>query len=145
MAQEFLTVHGLHDWKFRFNRCKTSLGLCVHRRRSIELSIYLVERANPLEEIRDTILHEIAHALVGPKHGHDAVWRRKCRQIGAKPIRCGQANMPEGCWRARCCGCGGSFNRHRKPKRTRGWFCTRCGPNRGRLVWVKDIDPAEVV
>ena len=35
-----------------------------------------------IDHIRDTILHEIAHALVGPCHGHDAVWRQKAREIG---------------------------------------------------------------
>ena len=143
LAQHLMAVHGLHDWRFRFNRCKTSLGLCVPHRRIIELSIHLVERANPLDEIRDTLLHEIAHALVGPKHGHDAVWRRKCRQIGARPVRCGHANMPEGCWQARCRSCGESFDRHRKPKRAHGWFCKRCGAERGRLVWVKNAVPQE--
>jgi predicted SprT family Zn-dependent metalloprotease len=144
LAQQLMAVHGLNGWRFRFNRCKTALGLCVHHRRTIELSIYLVERTNPLDEIRDTILHEIAHALVGPRHGHDAVWRRKCRQIGARPMRCGHANMPEGCWQARCSSCGASFDRHRKPKRTHGWFCKRCGAERGRLVWVKNRRPVEV-
>ena len=52
-----------------------------------------------LDQVRDTILHEIAHALVGPGHGHDAVWKRKCREVGARPERCGQADMPEGRWR----------------------------------------------
>ena len=71
-----MTRHGLHGWAFRFNRCKQAMGLCVYHRRSIELSIYFVERDNPVEEIRDTILHEIAHALVGPGHGHDKVWKK---------------------------------------------------------------------
>ena len=34
------------------------------------------------EEIVDTILHEIAHAIVGSKHGHDAVWKAVARRIG---------------------------------------------------------------
>jgi hypothetical protein len=44
---------------------------------------------NGAEEIVDTILHEIAHALVGPRHGHDTVWKAKCTDIGARPERCG--------------------------------------------------------
>lgn len=30
----------------------------------------------------DTVAHEVAHALVGPAHGHDAVWRRKAVELG---------------------------------------------------------------
>jgi predicted SprT family Zn-dependent metalloprotease len=130
-----MAFHGLHAWSFRFNRCKETMGLCVYHRNTIELSIHFVERDNPAEEIRDTILHEIAHALVGPRHGHDKVWKKKCLEIGARPVRCGHADMPEGRWHARCGGCGRSFDRHRKPKRVRGWFCRSCGPEQGKLVW----------
>ncbi len=33
------------------------MGLCVYGRKTIELSIHFVERDNPADEIRDTILH----------------------------------------------------------------------------------------
>jgi predicted SprT family Zn-dependent metalloprotease len=134
LALELLAVHGLNDWSFGFNRRKRSLGLCVFHRRTIEVSVFFVLQ-NPPEEIVDTILHEIAHALVGPRHGHDRVWKQKCREIGAKPQRCGHAEMPEGKWRASCGQCGKKFHRHRKPKRTRGWHCRSCGPERGKLAW----------
>jgi predicted SprT family Zn-dependent metalloprotease len=111
------------------------MGLCVYSRKTIELSVHFVERDNPWAEVRDTILHEIAHALVGHGHGHDTVWKRKCVEIGARPQRCGNADMPEGNWRARCGACGKAFHRHRKPKRVRGWFCKECGPEQGRLLW----------
>ena len=39
-------------------------------------------------DVRDTILHEIAHALAGPKHNHDKVWREKARAIGCTAERC---------------------------------------------------------
>lgn len=133
---QLLASHGLHDWGFAFNRRKQAMGLCIYRRRTIELSIHLVERDNSWEEIRDTILHEIAHALVGPEHGHDQVWKRKCIEIGARPERCGKADMPEGHWKAHCGGCGKRFHGYRKPKRFKGWFCQACGPERGRLEWV---------
>ena len=34
------------------------------------------------EDIQDTILHEIAHAIVGPKHGHDKVWKAMASKLG---------------------------------------------------------------
>jgi SWI/SNF-related matrix-associated actin-dependent regulator 1 of chromatin subfamily A len=34
------------------------------------------------QQFKDTILHEIAHAIVGPHHGHDEVWRGKAVEIG---------------------------------------------------------------
>jgi predicted SprT family Zn-dependent metalloprotease len=134
LARELLDRHGLGDWSFAFNRRRRSLGYCWYDRRRIELSIYLVER-NEAVEIFDTLLHEIAHALVGPGHGHGPVWKRKCLEIGARPVRCGQANMPAGRWQAQCGTCGKGFHRYRKPKRMKGWFCGGCGPQRGQLAW----------
>jgi predicted SprT family Zn-dependent metalloprotease len=141
MAVQLMADHGLHRWQFRFNRCKRAMGLCVFHRRRIELSIHFVERDNPIAEIRDTILHEIAHALVGPGHGHDEVWKRKCVEVGARPSRCGNADMPEGKWKARCGACGRKFHRHRRPQQSDGWFCPECGPVRGKLVW-KEVTAA---
>jgi predicted SprT family Zn-dependent metalloprotease len=137
LAVELMACHGLHDWHFAFNRRKRAMGLCRYAVRTIELSIYLVD-GNGADEIRDTILHEIAHALVGQEHGHDAAWKRKCLEIGAKPERCGRAEMPLGRWRAHCGGCGQVFSRHRRPSRMRGWFCRACGPQRGQLAWRAD-------
>lgn len=134
LALQLMAAHGLAGWRFAFNRRKQTMGLCVYGRRTIELSIYFVER-NSDDEVRDTILHEIAHALVGHAHGHDRVWKRKCIEIGARPLRCGDADMPAGRWQARCAGCGKHFDRHRRPKRGRRWFCSTCGPELGKLAW----------
>jgi predicted SprT family Zn-dependent metalloprotease len=134
LAVELMARHGLSGWTFGFNRRKRTLGLCRYGPQAIELSIHLVDR-NDADEVRDTILHEIAHALVGPGHGHDPVWKAKAAEVGARPERCGQADMPEGRWRARCACCGQGFSRHRRPRNLRGWFCRPCGPQRGRLTW----------
>jgi predicted SprT family Zn-dependent metalloprotease len=134
LAHELMARHGLAGWSFGFNRRKRSLGLCRYAAQMIELSVYLVYGSSD-EEVQDTILHEIAHALVGPGHGHDAAWKAKCLEVGAKPQRCGQADMPPGHWQAHCGNCGEHFTRYRRPKRLRGWFCRACGPDRGKLTW----------
>ncbi|MCD8062529.1 MAG: SprT-like domain-containing protein [Akkermansiaceae bacterium] len=84
-----LDEHGLHDWQFGWDRARRRLGVCRLQEKSITLSIHFV-RAN-LEaphEIRDTVLHEIAHALAWVRHGertHGPLWKRICREIGAVP------------------------------------------------------------
>ncbi len=136
VAVGLLTSHGLKDWSFGLNNRKRSLGVCFHPRKAIELSVHLIAR-NGGEEVLDTLLHEIAHALVGPGHGHDAVWKRKCLEVGARPERCGNADMPAGRWQAVCPGCGITFHRHRRPERMTGWSCRTCGPERGGFVWTE--------
>jgi predicted SprT family Zn-dependent metalloprotease len=135
LANAMLASYGLPYWTFSFNRRKTEMGLCLYSPQRIELSVYFIE-LNSWEAIRETLLHEIAHALVGSGHGHDGVWKQQCLKIGAKPERlCHAASMPEGPWRAQCGYCGMLHHKHRKPKHMVGWFCARCGRERGRLTW----------
>jgi predicted SprT family Zn-dependent metalloprotease len=135
LALDLFSRHGLPDWSLGFNRGKRAMGWCLYGSRTIELSVHFVER-NSAEVIRDTLLHEIAHALVGEGHGHDVVWKRKCLEIGARPERLSyEVNMPDGRWQARCGQCGLLHHRHRRPKWLKGWYCTYCGKERGQLVW----------
>jgi predicted SprT family Zn-dependent metalloprotease len=135
LARKLLKTFGLPDWSFRFNKSKVHLGLCKYGPRAIELSRHFVERNAP-EMVTDTLLHEIAHALVGPGHGHDAAWKEACARIGARPERLSyEAEMPDGCWQATCGCCGLLHHKHRKPKHMVGWWCARCGPALGQLTW----------
>ncbi len=135
LAYILFARHGLYDWQLTFNRGKRTMGWCLFGSRRIELSVHFIER-NDEEVIQDTLLHEIAHALVGPGHGHDAIWKSKCLEIGARPERLSfEANMPEGRWQARCGQCGLLHHRHRRPKWMKGWYCSHCGKERGQLVW----------
>lgn len=139
-ARELLDSHGLSAWEFGFNANVSRAGVCFypHAREPgrIELSVHFAAK-NPDAEVLDTLLHEIAHALVGARHGHDAVWRAKCRELGARPEACygDEVTMPRGRWRAACPTCAAEYDRHRRPPRADGWFCRPCGPNRGRLLW----------
>ncbi len=78
LAHTLLNKHELHDWTFAFNRRKRAFGLCDFRKRTIYLSAVLTE-LNDEAEVRDTLLHEIAHALATPKARHGPVWQRVAR------------------------------------------------------------------
>ncbi len=142
MARRLLSQHGLSEWEFGINSNRRRIGVCFSPSGSflgrIEISSHFAER-NSDAEIRDTILHEIAHALVGPAHGHDAVWRAKCAEIGARPERCygDEVEMPKGKWRATCRSCETEYDRHRRPASSMGWYCRACGLPQGLLVWVE--------
>lgn len=126
MARHAMDVHGLTDWGLGLDRAKVRAGACHFTDRRITLSRALT-LAHDEEQVRETVLHEIAHALVGPRHGHDQVWRAKALSIGATGQRCwvggeGSPAVP-GRWVGRCAG-GHEVQRHRRPSRV--LLCLRC-------------------
>jgi predicted SprT family Zn-dependent metalloprotease len=81
MTWDLLEEHGLDEWSFKWSRAKRFFGFCHYTSKQIVLSIYLTE-LNDEPEVRNTILHEIAHALCGPGAGHNSHWQRVAREIG---------------------------------------------------------------
>jgi predicted SprT family Zn-dependent metalloprotease len=86
LARDLMTRHGLSDWRFHFDHARRRFGSCRLGTRTITLSRPLT-LLNDIDQVRDTILHEIAHALA-PGDGHGAKWKAACRAIGAAPKRC---------------------------------------------------------
>ncbi len=86
-ARELMDHHGLEEWALLFNVARCKLGECRSRERLILLSRSHAVNGPP-EQVTDTILHEIAHALAGPKAGHGPEWKAIARLIGATPKSC---------------------------------------------------------
>ncbi len=92
MLSRELAAHGLaaRGWTGGLDAALRRLGLCTYGRKRITLSRHLTT-LNGEAEVRDTILHEIAHALAWEEHGvncgHDARWQRIAARIGARPER----------------------------------------------------------
>jgi predicted SprT family Zn-dependent metalloprotease len=124
MARSLMDEHGLTDWRLVFDNAKTRAGVCRPSRKEIGLSRALTQ-LHPEAEVRDTVLHEIAHALVGTGHGHDAVWRAKALAIGCSGTRCVPETAPrvEGPWKGTC-PAGHVVTRHRRPERVMS--CRHC-------------------
>jgi predicted SprT family Zn-dependent metalloprotease len=122
-----MTKYGLirRGWTFKLNNRKRSLGVCKYGPRRIEISRHIISL--PREQIIDTILHEIAHALVGGGHGHNHVWKAMCRKIGCRPERLAPVSMDvEPKYYLSCVDCDAKWPRHRRPKRGMSYTCTRC-------------------
>lgn len=136
---KLMDKHGLLSlgWKFKMDKANRRFGVCKHRSKTISISTNLT-LLNSEEQVTDTILHEIAHALVGPKHGHDYVWKAKAEEIGCKPERCYSNDVvrPKGNYTADCPSCGHIHTRIKKPHGTRKHSCGVCqkGFNPNKLL-----------
>lgn len=84
LAHDLMDDHNLNHWSFRWSNARTIFGQCCEQSQTLFLSRPLVQ-AYPEAEVRDTILHEIAHALVGSEHNHDKVWKAAVVAIGGRP------------------------------------------------------------
>ena len=121
-ATELMQQHGLTGWRVKLDHARRRAGQCDYNTKVISLSRLYVRSAEK-DHIRDTILHEIAHALVGPHHGHDAVWRQKAREIGCSATRCHSLSFSKARWVMRCPNGCFSVERHRRKS---GLVCAAC-------------------
>ena len=126
LARGLMAEHGLSGWTFRLDRARRRAGLCRHDAREISLSVLLTALYDEAD-VREVVLHEIAHALVGARHGHNAVWRATARRIGSTGRRLVREGSPEveGDWVGRC-PAGHRVTRFRRPQRPQA--CGRCSP-----------------
>lgn len=117
-------------WQFAFDLAPARGGSCRYGDQQITLSVTYCLKASK-EEIADTILHEIVHAIVGPKHGHDATWKAAALQIGCTAERCHRIQHTPPRWYGQC-GCGQQWERQRLSQRIR---TSRCGKCKGSIEW----------
>ena len=108
----------------RLGSCK-----CVGERvESVTISAFVMDAPDAV--FYDTIRHEYAHALVKlrrprERHGHDAVWKAACLEVGCPPERCCDPSLVPAPparrqepyrYRLRCLGCGASWEYKRLTK-----------------------------
>ena len=126
LALELMKKHGIERWYFQFDNAKRRFGCCNYTVQLISLSKQLV-LLNTKEKVKDVILHEIAHALVGRGKGHNWVWREMALEIGCDGKRCYSSEdtvIVKGKVEATCPKCGYTYRRHRMPKTQRS--CGKC-------------------
>jgi hypothetical protein len=80
--------HGLIDkgWVFGWFNGFSCAGYCLETDKTISLSKTIVSLES-VAFVLDTIQHEIAHALVGCKQGHNEIWKKQARDLGCSDQR----------------------------------------------------------
>lgn len=109
---------------FNWSRAKKRFGCCVcswrkNSRGEKEFYKFRITISEPIallnswEDVRKTVIHEIAHANT-PGHHHDWVWQQECVRLGGDGKRCykdenrgGTVKLPETKkWEGTCPVCG---------------------------------------
>ncbi len=122
LADRLLEQHGLKEWRFTYDNANKRAGSCDHTRQIISMAEQFCLTVDA-DQIADTLLHEIAHALVGARHGHDAIWQAKAREIGcsAERTHCINFSAPRYIVSCKSCGTYGA-----RDKRGKNQVCKRC-------------------
>ncbi|MDM7884582.1 SprT-like domain-containing protein [Curtobacterium sp. RHCKG23] len=136
-AEQLLAVHlGPGDWTFAFDHAKTRAGQCDFARRRVTVSRHIAARVSA-DDVEQVLLHEVAHALAGPRAGHGPVWRRTAAAIGYTGSRLydGPIASELAPW-VGTCPAGHEHVRYRTP--TRPLACARCSrrfDGRNLITW----------
>jgi predicted SprT family Zn-dependent metalloprotease len=140
LAQELIKKHlDNHQngiWWFKWMSSTRALGRCRQPRLgigegTIELNEDFVLHSNDLTEIKDVILHEIAHALAGHAAGHGRLWKHYAMSIGARPNRCSDSESfkevvaQNAKYVATCPKCGQKYYRGRMTRQALRAFCSK--------------------
>lgn len=124
---------GLRDWELKLSHQRRHLGYCRPMRKTISVSLPYMKK-NPFHIMKDTLLHEIAHAIhfiETGKMGHDNGWKDVARRVGCAPLRCASVAglvVPDGKYKGVCRSCGKTVQFYRKVRRS--YSCSVCSPRR---------------
>lgn len=98
-ARRLIAAH-LNGWTFQWARRSTSrLGTCDARKRLVLLNpLHVLHDSG--DDVKDTILHEIAHALAWEAHGraawnHGPLWKAWAVKVGARPHLSKETKIPQ--------------------------------------------------
>ena len=123
LARLEMDKNGLCDWRLELDFAKVRAGACHFGKRKITFSRNFIKNSNQ-DDIQDTILHEIAHALVGAKHGHDNIWKQMAIKLGCSAKRCHSLEFSEYKWIRFCPNLCWEHKIHRK---NLNLICKNCG------------------
>ena len=118
---------GLEAWVLGMDNAYDRLGMCIYNQRKITLSSHFLRGPTCNEkQIRNTILHEMAHAIVGPHHNHDEVWKKMAIRIGCDGKIKSPMDRPNAAYILECKNRCFSQTYYRRPKLTNK-VCAKCG------------------
>ena len=142
IANKLFEQHGLTDfgWRLEFRNYGHRIGCCYSGHRIIALDAFYADN-NSEANVLDTLLHEIAHALVGAHHRHGPMWKAMALRLGCIPKACSKTDIlvRPGKYQAICPTCARPFHKYRKPTHFTGYHCPYCGEQNGQLTFIAHV------
>lgn len=126
MARDLMSFHRLGNWSFQFDGAELRFGFCSYSSKTISLSEPLTISGDE-ENVIDTILHEIAHALT-PMINHGIAWQMKAIEIGANGKRCSKSLPPTVQFKHAytCPSCGHTYKTMKRLRNARSRYHPAC-------------------
>lgn len=104
LRQDFRRLQCDHDclleWRLSLDNARRRAGACHPVQKRISLSRHHL-RLNDYLVVKDTLLHEVAHAIVWEKYrqtGHGSRWKQTIQQLGGIAKATGQFETPTAPW-----------------------------------------------
>lgn len=115
-AEALIRLHLDDSWSFAFDHATKRAGLCDYGKKRISVSRHLAARWDD-DEVHQTLLHEVAHALAGPGVGHGPAWKAIAADLGyvGGTTHSGEIAAERARWAGRC-PAGHKFVRFRRPR-----------------------------
>ncbi len=101
MARELMDRHGLAGWRLKLDDVVGRAAQCRYDTKTVSLTRLYVRKAET-DELKDAVLHEIAHALAGREHNHDRLWKKIALGIGCTARRCSGVRFALARWLQQC-------------------------------------------
>jgi hypothetical protein len=102
--QTFLQLQQQHSelsqWRLTFDFARRRAGACFPNKKLISISRHHIE-LNEWSTIKDTLVHEVAHALAWERfreRGHGPQWRKQVAKLGGQAKATGHFNLPQAKW-----------------------------------------------
>lgn len=132
IALKLMKSHNLNDWTFKWGDFVDTMAKCNYKYKYIILSRPMTKHESNFDRVKNTILHEIAHAIDynerGIKSNHDERWQEIAKSIGCNANKYGD---PSGIdkekfykWIGTCPNCNKKYFFNIKPKTDRS--CAKC-------------------
>ncbi len=120
-------------WKLKLNKAKTSIGVTNYNTKTVGISAHFLRGPSCDEnEMRDAILHELAHVLAGPQAKHGEVWKNIAEKIGCSAKVTGKMDKPHANYVLECEYKCQSITYFNLPKVPHNALCGKC--KKGKFV-----------